>query len=141
MKRRSFIQAIPFVGLGTAVPMAAEAAPEAPNAKVRRLQRELSDALAELITVPVAPADYVSIVFPTGTTKYTRTLIERDVYESTHERELERSIAIENWRAKDIVLQASLKPFDRTRWEFASLDENEARNAMLRTFRGEHHAA
>ena len=108
---------------------------EEPNAKVRRLQRELSDALAELQAAPAASGDYVSIVYPTGTVDYARTLIDRDVFESTRDREILRGRAIDVWRQSDNALTATLSQFDRTRWELAKLDENEARTAMLRVFR------
>lgn len=109
---------------------------EEPNAKVRRLQKELSQALAELMVAPVANADYVSIVFPSGTAPgYERSTIDREIFESSREREVMTAQAIAHWRHADDDLKAAMNPFDRTRWEFASLDENEARNAMLRFFR------
>lgn len=144
MKRRTLIKALPFLGFGVAVPLAArDVTAEEPNVRVRRLQRELSDALAELMKAPVASADFVSVVYPSGTTKDARTLYDRDLFEANEARELVRACAIYEWRAKDEVPQAAMTaaPFNRTQWEFAQLDENEARNAMLRTFRGEPDAA
>ncbi|MFD1945076.1 hypothetical protein [Paradevosia shaoguanensis] len=134
--RRLLLKASPALALvGSAVFATDAIAAEEPGTKVRRLQRELSDALAELMTSSVAPADYVSIVYPAGTVEYARSLIDRDIFESGRERETLRGRAIDQWRVADDALKDALKSFDRTRWEFANHSENEARNAMLRTFR------
>lgn len=121
-----------------AVPAAAAVhVAENPHDKVRRLQRELSGALAELAVLNSA-CDYVSIVYPDGTAKgYGRTLIEREIYESTRESETVRSQVIGRWRAFDGAASsvACTLPFDRASWENLNYNAQDALRDMLRTFR------
>ena len=94
-----------FAGIGAFVSTAALAVPaaaavqaaECPRDKVRRLQRELGVALAELAAAP-GGFDYVSVVEPAGTKPYNRSLIDRDVYLDDRRREDVRSQAIGRWR-------------------------------------------
>lgn len=64
-----------------AVPAAAAVhVAENPFERVRRLQREISAALADLIAA--GGPDYVSICAADGTDRFTRTVVDRDVYEN-----------------------------------------------------------
>lgn len=43
--------------------------------------------------------------------------------------------AIACWRHADDAVKSAMNPFARTRWEFATIDESAARDAMLQLFR------
>lgn len=124
--------------LALAVPAAAAVhIAEDPHAKVRRLQRELSAALAGLASYSAA-CDYVAVTYPDGTADgYGRSLIEREIFESTREAETRRTQVIGRWRAFDgaAASVAYSQPFDRTRWENLNFNAQDALGDMLRTFR------
>lgn len=136
-RRAAFVGALTST-LALAVPaVAAVHIAEDPHAKVRRIQRELSAALAGLASYSAA-CDYVAVTYPDGTADgYGRSLIEREIYESTRQMETRRSGVINRWRLADEEQAAVMRPgnFDRTRWESANVTAQAAMHEMLQVFR------
>lgn len=112
---------------------------EEPHSKVRRLQRELADALAELAAAP-GGYDYVSVVQATGTAQYTRALTDRDLYEDGLRRRTIRERAVGVWRNAEIDQQLAWDAYlagtvHRSTWENLNLARHDAMDAMHEVLR------